>query len=217
MPKAKEAPAPNTYVLSPSDLTYLWDDCPRCFWLRYVKGQRRPGAFPRVFGQIDRAMRAFYEGRILTVPGVGTGKFDCSQKTVKTPETAFGKVTLSISGRLDARLVLENGVALVDFKCSGDKEGGAVKYRYQLAAYALGIEHTLAQKVHAMGLYMFDPTTFTNGGELAALHGKMYWLPIERNDAAFNSFLGEVAELLGGESPALNPECYFCKYTEATR
>jgi hypothetical protein len=216
----KEAPEPNTFKLSPSDLTYLWDDCPRCFWLRYKMDQRRPGAFPRVFGQIDRAMRNHYEGKEYTVPGFKAGKFDCKEKNVKSDVYAFGEVKLFISGRIDARIVFNaTNCVLVDFKCSGDKENAAAKYRYQLGAYALAIEHTLAQKVNGMGLLMFSPVAFsadskTNAGNLG---GEMHWLTIYRNDDAFMGFLSEVAQLLAGESPDPNPECYFCKYTEATK
>src|SRR4030042_6326127 len=50
--------------LSPSDLTFLWDECPRCFYLKYLHGISRPAApFPSIFGAIDRLMKAHYAGR----------------------------------------------------------------------------------------------------------------------------------------------------------
>ena len=50
--------------LSPSDLTFLWDECKRCFYLKYVHGITRPAApFPGIFGKIDRLMKEYYEGR----------------------------------------------------------------------------------------------------------------------------------------------------------
>ena len=56
--------APNPVKLSPSDLTFLWDECPRCFYLKYIHGINRPAApFPSIFGAIDRLMKAQYAGQ----------------------------------------------------------------------------------------------------------------------------------------------------------
>ncbi len=40
--------------LSPSDLTFLWDECPRCFYLKVTGRLSRPStAFPSIFSSID--------------------------------------------------------------------------------------------------------------------------------------------------------------------
>ena len=50
--------------LSPSDLTFLWDECKRCFYLKYVHSIHRPSApFPGIFSTIDRLMKGYYEGQ----------------------------------------------------------------------------------------------------------------------------------------------------------
>jgi len=52
-----------TWSLSPTDLTFLWDECRRCFYNKVVLRQARPrGPFPKVFGAIDRAMKDFCLG-----------------------------------------------------------------------------------------------------------------------------------------------------------
>ena len=58
-------PAPSRSVmLAPSDFAFLWDECPRCFYLKVVRKQGRPRTpFPKVFGTIDRAMKSFYMGQ----------------------------------------------------------------------------------------------------------------------------------------------------------
>jgi len=49
--------------LSPSDLTFLWDECPRCFYLKVVLGiNRPPTAFPKIFGRIDLLMKRLFSG-----------------------------------------------------------------------------------------------------------------------------------------------------------
>ena len=51
------------WMLSAPDLTFLWEECPRCFYKKVVLKQRRPQTpFPKVFGAIDRAMKDFYLG-----------------------------------------------------------------------------------------------------------------------------------------------------------
>ena len=51
------------YTLSPSDLTFLWDECKRCFYLKVRENFRRPSApFPSIFGLIDRLMKDIYLG-----------------------------------------------------------------------------------------------------------------------------------------------------------
>ena len=55
---------PGRLSLAPSDFAFLWDECPRCFYLKVVRKERRPHMpFPKVFGTIDRAMKAFYMGQ----------------------------------------------------------------------------------------------------------------------------------------------------------
>ena len=49
------------WKLSPSDLTFLWDECARCFYLKNVHGVARPrGIMPAIFNQIDAKMKACY-------------------------------------------------------------------------------------------------------------------------------------------------------------
>ena len=51
----------NTYKLSPSELTFLWDECQRCFYLKVVRKFNRPGMpFPKIFTRIDRLMKDFF-------------------------------------------------------------------------------------------------------------------------------------------------------------
>jgi hypothetical protein len=50
--------------LAPSDFAFLWDECPRCFYLKVVRREGRPRTpFPKVFGTIDRAMKSHYLGQ----------------------------------------------------------------------------------------------------------------------------------------------------------
>lgn len=53
-----------TFKLSPSDLTFLWDECKRCFYLKVVLGQNRPAMpFPSIFTKIDGLMKKYFDGQ----------------------------------------------------------------------------------------------------------------------------------------------------------
>ena len=54
----------DTVTLSPSDLTFLWSECPRCFYLKYKLQIKRPSApFPSIFGKIDLLMKGYFAER----------------------------------------------------------------------------------------------------------------------------------------------------------
>ena len=55
---------PKSWKLSPSDLTFLWDECPRCFYLKVVNGFNRPSLpMPKIFTRIDLIMKGYYAGK----------------------------------------------------------------------------------------------------------------------------------------------------------
>ena len=55
-----------TYYIAPSDITFLWSDCPRCFYRKVAQGIPRPmGIFPQVFKKIDQTMKSCYNNKNL--------------------------------------------------------------------------------------------------------------------------------------------------------
>jgi hypothetical protein len=52
------------FKLSPSDLTFLYSECPRCFYLKVKEGLSRPrGIMPTIFIKIDGIMKDHFEGK----------------------------------------------------------------------------------------------------------------------------------------------------------
>jgi hypothetical protein len=52
------------YKLSPSDLTFLYEGCQRCFWLKVKKGIVQPSIpLPGIFSRIAGLLKTFYSGR----------------------------------------------------------------------------------------------------------------------------------------------------------
>jgi CRISPR/Cas system-associated exonuclease Cas4 (RecB family) len=216
--------------LSPSDLTFLWDECKRCFYLKYVHGITRPAmAFPSIFGAIDRLMKDYYESR-------STAELDASLPAGKV---RFGErwveslpVTLSahtgqcyIRGKFDSILAFEDGsFGVVDFKTSEPRASHIAFYGRQLHAYAYALENPAPGKfnlspITRLGLLVVQPKAMdvTASGQIAYLGG-VSWLEVRRDDAGFMGFLDEVLCLLEQpEPPEAGEKCGFCAYREHAR
>jgi hypothetical protein len=208
------------FQISPSDLTFLYNGCPRCFYLKTRSKIKQPGIFPGVFNKIDSAMRKFFDGRNVQdfAPGLPSGIFRTRSETVTSAPIKFGKNSLIISGKTDAFVDFENtDKGIIDFKCAGKLDDMEEKYTRQLHGYAQcvgGVSH--------LGLIVFTPGAFfntatTEGDALASLTGPLTWVPITRDDDAFLTFLGGVAKLLAGPLPAIGTRCDYCKYIGARK
>src|SRR5947208_2270783 len=57
-------PAASPVKLAPSDLTFLWEECQRCFWLKAKRVLKRPSApFPKVFTRLDQQTKDYFFGK----------------------------------------------------------------------------------------------------------------------------------------------------------
>src|SRR5664279_3450601 len=115
------------FVLAPSDLTFLLDDCPRCFYLKIVSGIRRQkGPMPKIFTVIDSHQKVYFEGGPTkavhpTLPG---GTVCHSGMTVASCriETLSGS-TVQFRGAIDALLAFADGTyGIVDYKTTDPRE-----------------------------------------------------------------------------------------------
>jgi hypothetical protein len=100
--------------LSPSDLTFLWDECPRCFYLKYLHGITRPAVpFPSIFGTIDRLMKAHYASRPTSDldPSLPPGFVSVSEQWVESiPITLPGhSMSCYLRGKYDAVIGFDDG------------------------------------------------------------------------------------------------------------
>ena len=217
--------------LSPSDFAFLWEECKRCFYLKVTGKLERPQMpFPKIFNAIDGAMKAFYEGKHTSAmaPGVpaGTVLNSPSDWVESAPVTPPGVSTpCYIKGKFDTVLRLDDGsYAVIDFKTSDIRGDNTAKYSRQLHAYALALEHPAGgaqglSPISKLGLLVYDPKTFAGDGlGQAALSGKLGWLEIPRDDAAFRAYLGDVVKLLEKpDLPPASPSCRLCQYRDAAR
>jgi hypothetical protein len=218
------------YKLSPSDFAFLWEECKCCFYLKVVRGFDRPRmAFPSIFGAIDRAMTACYNGMHAQAiaTGMPAGIIRFGQKWVRSQPIPVGTEgrTCCISGRLDALIELEDNTwGVIDFKTSKAHGPRIPLYSRQLHAYAYALENPARGPlafgpVTTLGLLVFEPASFVhNTDETADLKGRLTWVEMRRDDAAFIDFLGQVIAVLSQpEPPDPAPGCPWCAYRQDSR
>lgn len=218
------------YKLSPSDLTFLWDGCRRCFWLK-VRHRVQPVSMPmpKIFTKIDQAMRHFFEGRrceeVLGLSKPGTIR--CGQDLKVRSETfapVGAKATCYFEGKLDALIEFDDGTyAVIDFKTSQASDANHTLYGRQLHAYAYALENpsggmTRRSPVNFIGLVYFDPATFATNDGTANLVGRASLQQVPRDNAAFESLIAEMLDVLDNDAPpAAGQDCKWCEYRQKAR
>ncbi len=222
---------PSTLIkLSPSDLTFLWDECPRCFYLKYIHGINRPAApFPAVFGSIDRLMKAQFGGRPaadldLSLP---PGIVGISEKMVESLPIIFPghAVSLYVRGKIDAYIGFDDGsYGIVDFKTSEPKQEHIPFYSRQLHAYAYALEHPAPGRlgfspISRLGLYVEAPhATLMDETSQISFNFRSTWMEIPVDEKKFISYLSQVLALLELPEPPIPGEnCDYCEYRRHAR
>lgn len=216
--------------LSPSDLTFLWEECPRCFYLKVARNYRRPAApFPSIFNRIDRLMKGFFEG--MPAPEMaeelpdGMVKFGGLWVTSQTTHLPGRSTGFFIRGTFDTVIEFSDGsYGVVDFKTSQAKPEHVDFYSRQLHAYAYALEHPAAgalklAPVTCLGLLVVEPVHMdrTPDGRIAYL-GDVTWQEITKDEAGFLEFMdGVIALLEAGDLPDPSPDCSYCQYRESAR
>lgn len=218
------------WKLSPSDLTFLWDECKRCFYLKVHHNFRRPsGAFPRIFSAIDLLMKDIYLGQSTKkmTPLLPDGQSILSGRWVTSlpygsPQHAD---TCTISGIFDTLVKFDDGsYGIVDFKTTSPAEHHVGFYGRQLHAYAYALENAAPGKLNfspisRLGLLCFNPLGMVEEPPASLnLNGPAIWVDIPLNPAGFIAFLDEVLTLLEQpEPPEACSDCVFCAYRDAAR
>lgn len=220
----------NPIKLSPSDLTFLWDECPRCFYLKYLLGITRPAApFPSIFGAIDRLMKAQFAGRPTSDldPSLPPGAVTVTEQWIESLPVTLPNHALScfIRGKLDAILDFSDGsYGVVDFKTSAPSPAQIPFYSRQLHAYAYALEHPAPNRlsrspISLLGLYVETPhATLTSTTSEISFHFRSTWMKVPYLEAGFISFLDQVLSLLElPEPPPPGASCTYCQYRTHAR
>ena len=219
-----------SWKLSPSDLTFLWDECPRCFYLKVVHGYTRPaGAFPRIFSRIDQLMKAFFQDLPTAdiSPSLPEGFVRFGDRwVVSQPIHLPGHAhSVYIKGRFDSVVEFADGsFGVVDFKTSQPRQEHVAFYSRQLHAYAYALENPAGKALHLapvsrLGLLCVEPMTMS--GDIIdrlAYVGEVTWLDCPKDERGFLGFIDGVLSVLENpQPPPPSDSCTFCQYREQAR
>lgn len=218
------------WKLSPSDLTFLWDECKRCFYLKVVHGYRRPWApFPKIFGRIDRLMQAYFQDRPTSElsPDLPPGRVVFGDKWVQsqriTRPRREGRCYLR--GKFDCVVQFEDGTyGVVDFKTTEPSPHHVPFYSRQLHAYAYALEHPGGRgfrlsPVTVLGLFCVEPVAMERSANRGIAYlGDIIWLNCPKDEKSFLGFLDELLSVLELPSPPpRDAECAYCSYRDQAR
>lgn len=219
------------YKLSPSQLTFAWDECPRCFYLDVVLGIKRPAtAFPKVFSRIDSLMKHLFADKPTSAlsPDLPPGRVGAQGKWINSAPIAFNGLDAScyLKGAFDSVLDFDDGThAVIDFKTSSPSPAHVSFYGSQLSAYAFALEHPSENglrisPISKLGLLYLDPVDIVHGEDHKRITygGEVTWRELPKDEVAFLTFMRGVLTLLSQPEPPSAPEtCEFCAYREEAR
>src|SRR3989338_5321856 len=179
------------FKLSPSDLTYLYDGCKFCFWLRVRHGIAQPSMpMPGIFSAIAGRQKSFYADRRTQefCPDLPPGKVILGEKWVESKELAnLSGHSCYIKGKFDAVVEFDDGAyGVIDFKTASPTDEKAAMYGRQLHAYTYALEHPAAGALHLapvkkLGLIFFEPDAFEQQNlERQIFSGKVVWIEVAR-------------------------------------
>jgi hypothetical protein len=219
--------APDVIRLAPSDLTFLFDECERCFWFKARGVLKRPSAvFPKIFTKLDGQTKDFFYGKRAEemAEGVRSGRVAFGDRWVRSKplEVPGHETRVQLAGIIDTALALDDGsFAVIDFKTSEPKPKHVTFYGRQLHSYALAAENPAEgalelSPVSQLGLLCVEPMAMVGLDDGVAYKGLATFMEIERDDGAFLAFLSRVLFVLERpEPPAAAPKCSYCRYLAA--
>lgn len=205
------------YKISPSDFAYLWEDCKFCYYQKVKFGNSHSGAFPSMFGRINKLLQDSIMGMNLQdiLPQLPSGIISVQEgymKSIVVPGTS-----IFLSGRFDILTKLDDGTyAIIDFKItSPDEEKILKKYTSQLHAYKFALENPAEGepiKISKMGAVSVNPD------EMKLVDGKIVFTtiptyhPVDENMKDFHALLKEISDVLNGDLPQVSETCELCIY-----
>jgi CRISPR/Cas system-associated exonuclease Cas4 (RecB family) len=213
------------YRLSPSDLTFSYEGCKRCFYLKLVEGIAQPSIpLPSIFTQIGSLLKNHYDGKhtkslhAALLPGaVILGEKHVKSSVIRLPNH---EDTCFISGRFDIVISFDDGsYGVIDFKTGNPSKESARLYRRQLQAYAYALEHPAPNAralspITKLGLLYFYPSGINqHSTKRLSYKAEITWIEIEKDEQGFLKFIDKVLDVLElPEAPEHSPSCQWCGY-----
>ena len=211
-------------TISPSDLTFSWSDCKRCFWLKYRYGIVASGMMPGLVTSLSSRQEKWYKGKSShhfsqTLP---QGAVDSTGLKVQSSAIKVdGQPSpFSLMGKYDFLLRYEHGTyGIIDTKIVGKNSGKGEFYWPQLAAYDFILANPVsgeARDVETLGLMVWAVGDVSYDGVADPMISfPTVYEPITRDPDRFTRFISDVVKVLLGDMPAAGPKCGNCTYVAA--
>jgi len=213
------------YKLSPSDLTFLYDGCKRCFYLKAKHGISQPSIpLPSIFTKIAGLLKEYYDGKRTEElhPGLPPGIVKYGERFVESKRFEFADIrdTCFIKGRFDVVLEFDDRTfGVIDYKTGNPESGASKLYGRQLHSYAHALENPVPGSIHLapvtfMGLLYFHPTSVSQK-DLSSLSfdSNIHLIPVERKNSEYQEFVKDTLKILESPSPpAPADDCQWCEY-----
>jgi len=223
---------PKDFVqISPSLIGYLFE-CPRCLWLHFNEGVRRPrGLFPSLPDGMDDIFKKYfdiYRERHELPPEIA-GKidgrlFDDMSKLNIWRNINFGRGGLSaeffeykieLRGAIDELVIRSDGKYIpFDFKTRGypTKDDTHEHYRSQLDLYAILFEKNNLPPAEYGYLLFFWPEKYEN--LVASFKTDLVKVDVDPKRAL--KLLAQTRRIIDGPKPEAHTECEYCAYRDAS-
>jgi len=215
-----------TYKFSPSSLSLL-KDCPRCFWLHFNKGIKRPDSiFPSLPSGMDRILKAHFDcfrdrgelppelkefnGSVKLFDNVEL--LDVWRNNFKGIQWTDKKGNL-FRGAVDNLLQKGDKLIVLDYKTRGFplKEDTHEHYQDQMDIYNFLLRKNDYETEDYAYLLFYHPNKVNENGDVL-FHTNLVKMKISIKNA--ERIFKEAVETLEGEMPRPSEECGFCKWVE---
>lgn len=214
-----------TYSLSPSSLN-LFKDCPRCFWLQFNKGIKRPESiFPSLPSGMDRVLKAHFDafrGQNKLPPELkdlnGVKLFENKELLNLWSNNRKGiqwkdKKGNTIRGAVDQLLMKGNKLIVLDFKTRGFpiKEDTHEHYSDQMNIYNFLLRKNDHETEEYSYLLFYHPREVNKDGSVV-FNTDLIKIPVKIKTA--ESLFNNALKVLNDKIPKASEGCKYCRYCD---
>ncbi len=212
------------YFLSYSKLNLL-KECPRCFWLHFRKGIKRPcGIFPSLPSGMDGILKRHFDsyrdrGELppeLVQEGIDARLFRDAElldvwrnnrKGIRWSDSG-GNVLM---GAVDNLLEKDGRLIVLDYKTRGYplKDNTADYYRDQVDIYSFLLRKNGYETEDYAYLLFYYPRSVDGKGDVV-FDTRLVKLPVSAENA--ERIFRKAIEVLEGEMPGPSEECEYCRW-----
>ncbi|MCG2826060.1 MAG: PD-(D/E)XK nuclease family protein [Thermoplasmatales archaeon] len=214
------------YKFSPSSLSLL-KDCPRCFYLRFNKGIKRPDTiFPSLPSGMDKILKAHFDSF------VGKEKLPPELKDMNDEVTLFDNAGLLevwrnnfkgiqwtdekgnlFRGAVDNILQKGKNLIVLDYKTRGYplKEDTAKYYQDQVDIYTFLLRKNGYETEDYAYLLFYHPDRVNENGDFV-FHTDLVRMEISIKNA--ERIFNEAVKVLEGDMPEPSDNCQFCGWVD---